>query len=73
MCQSLIETLASAEQANLQTPERQLVTNSSELSVRLPTINLPSFDGSYSEWTSFSDTFEALIDKNDRIPDIQKM
>jgi hypothetical protein len=70
--QSLIEIPASAEQANLQTPERQLVTNSSELSVRLPTINLPSFDGSYSEWTSFSDTFEALIDKNDRIPDIQK-
>jgi hypothetical protein len=29
--------------------------------VRLPTLDLPSFSGSYLEWTAFADTFKSLI------------
>lgn len=43
-----------------------------DIQVKLPTINLPSFGGSYAEWTPFYDTFQALIDSNHRLSEIQK-
>lgn len=40
--------------------------------IKLPTINLPSFDGNYLKWLEFRDTFESLIHSNDSIPNINK-
>ncbi|XP_044753952.1 uncharacterized protein LOC123313241 [Coccinella septempunctata] len=40
--------------------------------VRLPTINLPKFDGSYQNWLEFRDTFRSLIHENASIGEIQK-
>ncbi|XP_076377782.1 uncharacterized protein LOC143259435 [Megalopta genalis] len=43
-----------------------------QLAVKLPTIQLPSFDGNYSDWVKFWDTFLSLIDSNDLLSDLQK-
>uniref|UniRef100_A0A2A4JLG7 CCHC-type domain-containing protein n=1 Tax=Heliothis virescens TaxID=7102 RepID=A0A2A4JLG7_HELVI len=41
-------------------------------SVKLPTINLPTFDGNYSKWLEYRDTFDSLINNNESIPLINK-
>lgn len=40
--------------------------------IKLPTIQLPSFDGNYLKWMEFRDTFDSLINNNNTIPDINK-
>lgn len=40
--------------------------------VKLPTIQLPKFSGSYVNWLEFHDTFVSLIHSNDDINDINK-
>ncbi|KAI5644627.1 putative peptidase (DUF1758) domain-containing protein [Phthorimaea operculella] len=40
--------------------------------VKLPTIQLPKFNGSYENWLHFRDTFSSLIDSVDNIDDINK-
>lgn len=37
----------------------------SQVNVKFPVINLPTFSGNYQDWTSFIDTFSALIDTNE--------
>ena len=41
--------------------------------IKLPTINLPTFSGSYDTWLGFSDTFKSIVHDNKNIPDIQKL
>ncbi|XP_011858966.1 PREDICTED: uncharacterized protein LOC105556478 [Vollenhovia emeryi] len=41
-------------------------------SIKLPQLNLPKFDGNYSQWLSFRDSFQALIDECNTLSDIQK-
>ncbi|XP_024889729.1 uncharacterized protein LOC112466077 [Temnothorax curvispinosus] len=40
--------------------------------VKLPTLDLPKFDGTYSQWLLFRDTFYALIECNADLENIQK-
>ncbi|KAJ0172949.1 hypothetical protein K1T71_011125 [Dendrolimus kikuchii] len=40
--------------------------------VKLPTIQLPKFNGNYNNWLEFRDTFTSLIHHNDEIDDINK-
>ena len=40
--------------------------------IKLPTINLPSFDGSYTQWLFFRDTFNSIIHENESMSKIQK-
>ncbi|XP_045461813.1 uncharacterized protein LOC123671948 [Harmonia axyridis] len=40
--------------------------------VQLPSINLPKFDGRYDKWMAFKDAFDALIDKNKTLANVQK-
>lgn len=40
--------------------------------VKLPTIKLPSFSGSFGSWLEFKDSFVALVHQNSNISDIQK-
>lgn len=75
-----------AEVANLAQPsvrvvDRQLTTanpddensrNNNTRAVRLPTIDLPKFNGDLADWICFRDTFESLIHKNESISNIQK-
>jgi hypothetical protein len=53
------------------------ISNSNEVNqksvpVKLPELTLPSFNGSYSDWTSFYDTFSALVDQNTQLSEIHK-
>jgi hypothetical protein len=53
------------------------ISNSNEVNqksvpVKLPELTLPSFDASYSDWTSFYDTFSALVDQNTQLSEIHK-
>ena len=41
--------------------------------VKLPTINIKSFDGEPEKWHTFIDSFECAIDNNDTLSNIQKM
>jgi hypothetical protein len=41
--------------------------------VKLPSIELPSFDGTTSKWLHFRDTFDSLIVKNQTISNVQKL
>ncbi|KAJ8733938.1 hypothetical protein PYW07_014489 [Mythimna separata] len=41
-------------------------------SIKLPTIKLPSFDGSYDQWLEFKDTYLSLIHSSKDIDEIQK-
>ncbi|KAH9645477.1 hypothetical protein HF086_003494, partial [Spodoptera exigua] len=40
--------------------------------VKLPTIQLPKFNGTYDKWLEFRDTFSSLIHLNDQIDKINK-
>jgi len=40
--------------------------------IRLPTIELPKFNGDIAEWLGFRDTFQSLIHNNETIDPIQK-
>lgn len=40
--------------------------------LKLPNINLPTFEGEYDKWITFRDTFEAIIDSNANLTRIQK-
>ncbi|XP_072398107.1 uncharacterized protein [Diabrotica undecimpunctata] len=40
--------------------------------IKLPTINLPKFSGSYQTWLEFRDTYKSLIHENNNISPIQK-
>ena len=42
-------------------------------SIRLPKLQLPSFSGSYTEWTSFRDLFNASVDSNAQLTDSEKL
>ncbi|EZA62818.1 hypothetical protein X777_01848 [Ooceraea biroi] len=46
--------------------------NTNEVSVKLPTITLPKFEGKYEEWLSFEDSFRALVHDNVKIQVVQK-
>lgn len=41
--------------------------------IKLPRIDIPTFNGEYQEWTSFYDAFYSLIDSNPSVPDVSKM
>ena len=47
------------------------ITDSSN--IKLPSINLPTFDGNYIHWRSFEDAFCAFVDKNESLSDVQKL
>lgn len=40
--------------------------------LKLPNIDLPTFNGEYEQWITFRDTFEAIIDTNTNLTKVQK-
>ncbi|XP_066596618.1 uncharacterized protein [Prorops nasuta] len=50
----------------------QLEENGCSSSIKLPRIELPKFNGDYTAWASFFDTFKSLVHDNMSIPPIQK-
>ncbi|XP_038118237.1 uncharacterized protein LOC119769517 [Culex quinquefasciatus] len=48
-------------------------SHSHNFHLRLPKIELPQFDGDYSRWLSFRDTFVSMIHANSDIPTVAKL
>ncbi|XP_058817055.1 uncharacterized protein LOC131680352 [Topomyia yanbarensis] len=46
---------------------------SSSFHLRLPKIDLPKFNGDFSRWLSFRDTFSSMVHSNDDIPQVAKL
>ena len=40
---------------------------------KLPSLNIPTFSGSYDTWLGFHDLFKSLVDDNKNITDIEKL
>ena len=49
------------------------LNSSQTASVRLPILEIPTFSGDRLKWTEFWDTFEASVDTNTNISDIEKL
>lgn len=45
-------------------PRPTAAIEAGELKLRLPTINLPTFDGKFENWLTFKDTYSSLIHDN---------
>ena len=41
--------------------------------LKLPKLQLPTFTGSYTEWTSFFDLFKAAVDSNTQLTNCEKL
>jgi hypothetical protein len=52
--------------------KRDSETNSELITIKLPEIHLPTFDGTIEEWNSFHDTFISTIDRNEKLTPVQK-
>ena len=58
-----------SQQAVPNAQSQNLITSN----IKLPQMNLREFDGSYSDWLQFKDTFIALVHENKSLTDIQKL
>ncbi|CAK9806339.1 hypothetical protein ANTPLA_LOCUS4845 [Anthophora plagiata] len=48
-------------------------TVSAPITIRLPEIRLPTFDGTIEKWASFFDIFPSIIDRNEDLMPVQKL
>ncbi|KAH0817148.1 hypothetical protein GEV33_005643 [Tenebrio molitor] len=48
-------------------------SSSNATDIKLPTINLPNFNGSYTDWSPFYESFRSLIHENNNLEKIQKL
>ena len=48
-------------------------THASSSHIKLPSIEIPSFDGTVSKWFHFRDTFDSLIIQNKTLQDVQRL
>lgn len=75
-CSRYDQVIAEAEtKINLFTKEKSIeneITNTYN-NVKLPTLDLPSFDGNITQWHAFEDSFKALIHDNKTLTDVQKL
>ncbi|XP_018373384.1 PREDICTED: uncharacterized protein LOC108767792, partial [Trachymyrmex cornetzi] len=65
-------TLQNLHQSRESTPIIQGPTSTND-SLKLPRITLPTFAGKYDEWTAFHNMFHSMIHQNAALPDVQKM
>ena len=70
---SNIQTIISKFNSNSDNSIRtKMSDNQPPQQIRLPSINLPSFNGRYDQWLEFRDGFNSLIHNNKSITEIQK-
>lgn len=72
LAEDIISRSQSHHTQSTQAPTPVSVNSSTENRVKLPTIELPTFDGSYNNWVKFRDTFESLIHNNPNLSNIEK-
>lgn len=52
--------------------EEKKAGTSTKRSVKLPLLNIPIFDGSYSAWKSFYDLFEQAVNRDTSVSNVEK-
>nr|XP_012233615.1 PREDICTED: uncharacterized protein LOC105678681 [Linepithema humile] len=71
--------MISTLQTNAMPQERRVHTLNQPINIiqqnkmRLPTIEIPKFDGRWEEWLPFRDTFTSMIHDNEALPAIDKL
>lgn len=68
----LMEGLTQFQQAPIANPIAPPMQQSAN-EFRLPTITIPTFNGEYSAWPSFKNSFEHLVANNPALSDIQRL
>ena len=68
---SQVKELITIFENNKNIDNKPVITDTSD--IKLPSINLPMFDGNYINWRSFEDAFCAFVDKNEGLSDVQKL
>ncbi|XP_031334025.1 uncharacterized protein LOC116164038 [Photinus pyralis] len=68
---NIIESRAESNVSSTGNSQTHSTSQSNKL-IKLPTMNLPLFDGRYDCWMNFYDIFEALVNKNDTLTNIQR-
>ncbi|KAJ8983233.1 hypothetical protein NQ317_005322 [Molorchus minor] len=63
---------SSVASGSRRTAQSARADNSTLTGIKLPTIQLPKFDGNYETWLEYRDTYESLIHSNESISSIQK-
>lgn len=71
-CLAIAEDIIKSSETASRAPINHQNSNSELLQIKLPTIDLPPFNGQYSQWLTFFETFDSLINKNDKLSNIQK-
>ncbi|KAL0880858.1 hypothetical protein ABMA27_002041 [Loxostege sticticalis] len=54
-------------------PQKVYEKTNNHQEVKLPTINIPQFSGSYNEWSAFRDIYTSLIHENKSLSNVQKL
>lgn len=67
--QLLAPTISDANYSNSNANSKQQFN----CNVKLPRITIPTFSGSYAEWTSFRDLFMSLVHTNKSLDNVQKL
>jgi hypothetical protein len=70
---SKIDSLLKANEMAKLTNQGAVVNSSRNDRIKLSTISLPEFSGSFEKWLSFRDSFIKLIHNNETLTDIEKM
>ena len=67
--------LSSANQSNVVTSSTHPTStiNTENSVAKLPQIELPKFNGNYSDWLAFYDQFSSSVDKNPKLSNVQKL
>ncbi|CAL1671874.1 unnamed protein product [Lasius platythorax] len=58
---------------NVDTSLNQLVAQNVKTNIKLPTINLLTFNGRYEAWLSFYDNFKSIVHDNVNLTPVQKL
>ncbi|XP_071057047.1 uncharacterized protein [Onthophagus taurus] len=68
----LQKTVQLSANTSTSTFNNNFASNLDTNNVRLPTINLPEFNGNYEDWYKFKDSFNALVHENNKLSEVQK-
>ena len=71
--QQVNSRLAKVETATPRTSTASTTGGNQDARLKLPKLDIPKFDGSYSQWVSFSDLFDGAVHANPNLTGSQKL
>ena len=71
--EQVVQLQTQLEQLMTERQQRQEESGTHQRSVNLPKLAIPSFNGDKLRWSEFWDTFEAIVDQNNKLSNIEKL